>query len=99
MNNFSDFKIDTNVLVGSKINIEEVINSAIEVHSFKIVPSKHSKPGFEKCLHLQIKKDEKDFVLFTSSNVLINQISKVPLDGLPFKAKIVRAGKSLTFTN
>lgn len=99
MNKFSDFNIGSSVLMGDKIKIEDVINLDLEVHTFKIVPSKHSKPGYEKCLHLQIKLNEKDYVLFTSSNVLIDQINKVPDDGFPFRAKIVKSGKCLRFTD
>jgi uroporphyrinogen-III synthase len=99
MNSFSDFNIDTNILVGDKVKIQDIINLNIEVHVFKIMPSKHPKDGFEQCLHLQIKLDDKDFVIFTSSNVLIEQIKKVPDDGLPFTAKIIKSGKCLRFTN
>ena len=98
MNSFSDFNINTNILVGDKIKMEDIINLTIEVHAFKIVPSKHPKEGFEKCLHIQIKTNGKDSILFTSSNVLINQISKVPKDGFPFSAKVVKTGKCLRFT-
>src|SRR5690554_938963 len=97
MNSFSDFQIKTGILLGDKKKLEEVINLEIEVHDFKIVDSKHPKPGFEKCLHLQIKLSDKDYVLFTSSSVLIQQISKVPDNGMPFKTKIVKSGKSYQF--
>lgn len=99
MNKFSDFNIASSVLLGDKVKLEDVMNVDIEVHAFKIVASKHPKPGYEKCLHLQIKLNEKDCVLFTSSNVLINMIDKVPADGFPFKAKIVKSGKCLRFTD
>ena len=98
MNSFSDFKIDTNILMGDKIKMEDILNVNIEVHAFKIVPSKHPKEGVEKCLHIQIKSNEKDSVLFTSSNVLIDQIGKVPKDGFPFSAKVLKSGKCLRFT-
>lgn len=97
MNSFSDFKIKTNLFIGDKITVESILNIEIEIHSFKIVDSKHPKPGFEKCLHLQVNKDSKHHVLFTSSSVLINQINKVPDEGLPFKTKIVKSGKSYQF--
>jgi len=50
MNSFSDFKIDTNILMGDKIKMEDILNVNIEVHAFKIVPfsAKVLKSG--KCL-------------------------------------------------
>ena len=99
MHKFSDFNIVSNAMIGDKVKVEDIINLPIEVHSFKIVPSKHPKEGFEKCLHIQIKVSDKDCVLFTSSNVLIDQIQKVPKEGFPFQAKIIKSGKSLRFTN
>lgn len=99
MNKFSDFNVTTTFLVGDKIKIEDVLNVVIELHAFKIVDSKHPKEGYEKCLHLQIKTDSRERVLFTSSIVLIEQIKQIPKDGFPFKARIVRSGKSYQFTD
>lgn len=97
MNKFSDFKIKTNLLIGDKIKVEDVINLPIEIHSFKISPSKHSKEVGDNCLYLQIRMHEKDYVLFTGSNVLMEQIKKVPENGFPFLGRIVKSGRCLQF--
>lgn len=99
MRKFSDFGINTGLFSGEKIKVEDVLNLELEVHKFQIKDSKHPKPGFEKCLHLQVKVNGKDRVLFTSSTVLISQINQVPADGFPFQARIVKNGKSYQFTN
>ena len=98
MNKFSDFGISTGMLIGDKMKVEDVLNLDLEVHNFQIKDSKHPKPGFEKCLHLQIRIGGVDRVLFTSSTVLLGQIQKIPKNGLPFSAKIVKNGKSYQFT-
>ena len=95
---FSELGIEApkDVFIGTKKQVEDILNEVIIVHAFKIKDSKH-KPG-EKCLHLQFQLAEKKHVVFTGSNVLMDTIAKIPKEAFPFSTKIVKEHKALKFT-
>ncbi len=98
---FKEFGIDTtsSAYVGKRIDIDEVFNTSIKVHKFRIVDSKFPKDkGVNKCLHLQISIDNIFRVIFTISNTLIDQVQQVPSSGFPFETKIVKDNKRFSFS-
>ena len=97
MKNFKDFGISsTKRFEGKSIEIEQIFNIPIQVLDFSLGPSK-TKPGTE-CLTLHILLDEVKRIIWTGSNVLIEDIKKIPLDGFPFITTIVKQGKFFKFT-
>ena len=54
--------------------------------------------GNGKCLHLQIKYNDKQHVVFTGSGNLMEQIEQVPKDKFPFETIIEEDDKRLMFT-
>lgn len=98
MKKFSELQIkpvDT-ALIGTKIKIDTVLDKEIEVIKYTV---KDSKYGIDKkCLHLQIKFNSMDFVIFIGSKHLIGQISQVPEAELPIQTIIKRKDGQLLFT-
>ena len=84
-------------VIGDKIKIEDVLSKKIEVISYKINDSKYKKKDNDKVLTLQFKLNGEDRILFTGSNVLMEQIETYK-DELPFLAKIEKVNKFYTFT-
>jgi len=98
---FSDFKIntETHVLVGKRVDIEDIFDETIMIHRYNIVDSKFPKEGcLNKCLHLQISIAGAYRVVFTISKGLMNLIKQVPEDGFPFETKIVKVKETKGFT-
>jgi hypothetical protein len=56
-----------------------------------------SKVNNGECLQLQIRMDEKNYVCFTGSTVLIQQI-KDNMNEIPFEATITTVGSAYQFT-
>lgn len=77
---FSDFATDTGIMVGEKIKIEEILGKEIMVNGYKISDSKYEG---KQLLTLQIKLDDIDRVVFTSSGILIDQCNRYE-DEIPF---------------
>lgn len=98
MNKFSDFNITVRQrFVGDKIKINRVLNMPIVVHDYRIDESKYPKNKSGKCLMLQIEYEEERRVLFTGSDVLIEQIELIKKEQMPFKTTIVKNGDSFEF--
>ncbi len=95
MKKFSDFAKPLGIMTGDKIKIDEVLSKEIKIIGYKISDSKH-KIG-TKVLTLQFKLDDKEKILFTGSNVLIDQITKYE-EEIPFLTKIEQVDKYYTFT-
>lgn len=97
MHRFSDFA-DEEQLVGQKIKLDELLGKEIAVLNFRISTSKYSEKANKKqCLTLQFEMDEKKYVLFTSSGVLINQIQKYQAE-IPFVTVIQKINNFYSFT-
>lgn len=98
MNNFSDFKIEprTNSFVGEKIPVKKLVGIPIEVHDFRIEPSK--KVEGTDLLTMQIVKASDHRIVFTGSKGLIDQIQKVPRGKFPFTTTIKVENECYQFT-
>ncbi len=98
MNNFKSFNIKPQVLnfTGEKIKIERILNTEIEIHDFKIEPSKLKK-GTDY-LTLQIMRSGIYNVVFTGSTILIQMINKIPKEKFPFKTTIKKDNEYYEFT-
>jgi len=96
MKRFSDFATESNAITGDKIKMEEVLDKEIEVVGYKISDSKYTKGKNDKVLTLQFNLAGEGRILFTGSNVLMEQIEKYK-DEIPFIATIKRVNKFYTF--
>lgn len=97
MKRFSDFAADNNVMTGDKIKIEEVLDKEIEVIGYKIGVSKYPKQPDSKVLTLHFKLGGVSRILFTGSNVLMEQCGKYESE-MPFRTRIEKVNKFYTFT-
>ena len=84
MKKFSDFAKEDSVMSGDKIKIGDIVGKEIEIIDYKIGSSKFEG---KKLLTLQIKLNNEDRVIFTSSGVLIDQSEKYKNE-MPFIATI-----------
>jgi len=85
---FSDLGINVdlgNIFSGDKISITKIINKTIIVNSYKLDKSKYEN---KMCLTIQIKVDDQDRIVFTSSKNLINQIEQIKKEDFPVETKI-----------
>ncbi len=93
MNKFSDFS-DDKIFDGDKIKIDDIINNKIIIIDYKIKNSKYKDNDYLTC---NVKYDNKNFIIFTGSNVLIDQIKKYE-KYIPFIATIRKINKYYSFT-
>jgi hypothetical protein len=99
MKKFSDLKIETKQhFVGEKIKIIKVLNKEIVVHSFKVEPSKFPKNKSGNVLTLQIEVSGEKQIIFSGSDVLMDQITQVNQEDFPFKATIIKTGEHFEFS-
>lgn len=96
MKRFSDFATTSAIVTGDKIKIEDILDKEIEVTGYKISDTKFQKHDGDKLLTLQFRLDGIDRILFTGSNVLIEQITKYENE-IPFATKIIKVNKFYTF--
>ncbi len=94
---FNDFAREDRPLEGSKLKIDEIINREILVKDFKVRNSRFEKKDCEKCLTLQFEMNGELHVLFTGSNVLIDQIEKYRHE-IPFLTTLKKIDRYYTFT-
>ena len=95
MKKFSDFATDTRIMVGEKIKITEILGKEIMINGYKISDSKYEG---KQLLTLQIKLDDIDRVIFTGSNVLIDQCNQYE-DEIPFITSVEKVNnKFYSFT-
>lgn len=71
----SDFA-DEQPLDREKIKIEQILNKEVEVIGYSIRRSRYEKNKSGKCLLLQMDLDGSHKVLFSGSDVLIEQMEK-----------------------
>ena len=93
MKKFTDFAKES-ILDGDRIKIDDVINEEVKIIGYAI---KNSKFESEKYLTLQIKKNDKKYVIFTGSYVLIDQIEKYKNE-IPFLTTIRKINKYYSLT-
>jgi len=94
---FSDFAAEPEILDGDKIPIERILNREIEVIGHRIAKSKYQKNSSGQCLTLQIVLDGERRVVFTGSDVLIEQLRRYG-DQVPFVATIRKVDKYYTLS-
>lgn len=95
MKRFSDFA-EEQTLDGDKVKLDDVLNKEIVVTGYVITKSKYKSSG-DMCLKLQFEVDGARYILFTGSNVLINQIERYH-DEIPFITTIKKVDKFYTFS-
>jgi hypothetical protein len=96
MKRFSEFAEDT-VLDGNKKRIDDILNKEIIILNYRIKTSRYSEHKDGKYLTLQIEIENEKFVIFTGSEVLIEQIERYASE-LPFVAIIRKINKYYTLT-
>lgn len=91
---FSEFAEPDGHFEGEKINIKEILGHEVEILKFDVRKSKKNEGNL---LTIQIKHDQKLHIVFTGSNVLINQLTKYQSE-LPFIATIKQLGNCFSLT-
>lgn len=94
---FSEFASEVCVLDGEKMTIEAVLNREIEVIGYKIKPSKYSKNETGMCLMLQFILGGERRVMFTGSDVLVEQMRQYG-DQMPFLTTIKKIDRYFTLS-
>lgn len=94
---FSDFAEERVPLDGEKIRMEQILNVEIVVIGFAVNRSKYEKNKSGKCLTLQLELDGGRKILFTGSDVLIEQMEKYG-EQIPFTATIKKIDRFYTLS-
>ena len=94
---FCDFSEEVRPLDGEKITINLILNKEVEITGHKIRASKYEKNKTGQCLMLQMMVDNEKRVLFTGSDVLIDQLKKYG-DNVPFFATIIKIDRYYTLS-
>jgi len=94
---FSDFAEEAKPLDGDKIRIEAVLDREVEIIGHAIRGSRYEKNRSGKCLCLQLEMDGRRYVLFTGSDVLIEQMQKYG-GQIPFVATIKKIDRYFILT-
>jgi len=97
MQRFAEFADDPAILDGAKVRIDDVLNQELVVTGYSVKGSKFSKNKSGKYLTLQVKFDDEKHVLFTGSDVLIDQMAKYG-DRVPFVATIKKVDRFYTLS-
>jgi len=84
-------------LDGDKIRIDDVLNQEMTVIGCRFSASKYEKNKSGKCLTLQILINDQKRVVFTGSDVMIEQMLKYE-DQMPFLATIKKINRYYTLT-
>lgn len=84
---FSDFARERIPLDGAKTRLDDIINREILIIGHSIKRSRYDKNNSGKFLTLQFELDGERRVLFTGSDVLIEQLDQYG-DQIPFAATI-----------
>ena len=92
---FSDFAEETNPFIGDKKRIGDILNQEILVLDFKIKDSKKRQNSLYATI--QFKLDGIDYIIFTGSGVLIDQLKRYK-EKLPFYTMIRKIDRYYTFT-
>ena len=96
MKKFSDFA-NEKILDGDKIKIDGVLNKEIKVIGYSIKNSKYSKNKSGEYLTLQIEMDNEKYIIFTGSDVLIDQLKKY-CNEIPFLTTVRKINRYYSLT-
>ena len=91
---FCDFSDEKPQLEGTKEKVTDILNTEILITNFRIANSKYKDKIY---LTLQYKNNGEINILFTGSEVLIEQARKYE-DKMPYYVTIVRRGKYYTMS-
>lgn len=94
---FADFADEATPLDGDKIRIEQIVGQEILLIGYNIRRSKFEKNRSGKCLLLQMELNGEHRVLFTGSDVLIEQMEKYG-NQIPFAATIKKIDRFYTLS-
>lgn len=98
MKRFADFAEPPNILDGDKIRIDDVINQELTVTGCRFTSTKYGEKNKSgKCLTLQVVLDGQKRVVFTGSDVMIDQMTKYENE-IPFAATIKKINRYYTLT-
>jgi len=97
MKRFGDFAQEEKPLDGSKARLDDIVNKEIEIKAFKLANSNFSKNQNGKYATIQFVIEGELRVLFTGSDVLIEQLEKYKNE-LPFLAIIKKINRYYTLT-
>jgi len=92
---FSDFAEETKSFDGDKKKIEDILNQEILITDFKIKDSKKRQDTLYATI--QFKTDNINYIVFTGSNVLIDQLKRYK-ENLPFYTMIKKIDRYYTFS-
>jgi len=94
---FSNFSEEYIPLEGNKVKIDSMLNQEVLVTGYNIKRSKYIKEDNDKCLTIQFEINDVKKIIFTGSNVLIEQIEKYKNE-IPFIAIIKKIDRYYTFS-
>jgi len=96
---FSEFGFNQQVLDGDRKKIVDIIDMNIIVHDWKFIKDKFAEDPSQvvAMIQISINGDEKKYVAFTRSGVLIKQLGLMN-EHKPFKTRIVKVKRYLTFS-
>jgi len=94
MKKFSDFATGDASITGDKAKLDDILGKEVTIKGFKLANSKYNDG---QVLTLQFDLENKEFIVFTGSSVLIKQIEKYK-EEIPFTTKIEKINKFYTFT-
>ena len=97
MKRFSDFAQEESPLEGEKARIDTILNEEIAIKAFSVKSSKYSKNNSGKYLTIQFEIKNEIKIVFTGSDVLINQMEKYK-EHIPFLATIKKINRYYTLT-
>lgn len=96
MKRFSDIAKEQ-ILDGEKIRIDDIINTEITILKYAIKESRYSKNESGDYLTIQFELNGKKQVVFTGSDVLIEQMKQYG-DQLPFVSTIRKINRYYSLT-
>ena len=94
---FSDFAEEEISLEGVKVKVDCILNQEIYIIGYKIKKSRYSKNSSGKYLTIQFEQEGTTRILFTGSDVLIDQVCKYA-DEIPFITTIKKVDKYYTLS-
>jgi len=96
MKRFEDFAQE-NILDGDKAKIDTFLNKEIVIIGYSVKNSRYSKNKTGEYLTLQVELENAKYVIFTGSDVLIDQMKKYANE-IPFMATIRKINKYYSLT-
>lgn len=90
-----NIKMPADKFIGKQIKISQVFNKDIEIHRYKIEPSKKNESIL---LTLQIKFENEHRVIFCGSKNLSSILELIPQEEFPFACQIINESTGYNLT-